>query len=487
MLRGAAAMPRRMRAVARGYAASCGRVSTAPADTVRSSGQVSAFLVAQIRSCAVVQRDVDQTLRHGATTVPIRTIDVEVQAGPDTGMRATGDALTIGTAEGSSLRLTDPSVSRFHAELRAGTSGVTVIDCGSTNGTFAGALRIERGIVPAGTTLRVGATTLRVGDATPAWIEVHGEEMLAGVVGCSPSMRRVMAQVAKAAQSEVSVLVTGESGTGKELVARALHDLGPRRDRPFVTVDCGSLPPTLVASELFGHERGAFTGADRAHVGAFEAADGGTIFLDEIGELGPAIQATLLGVLERRKLRRLGSRTELAIDVRVVSATHRDLRAEVNRGTFRLDLFYRLAVVTLGIPPLRERPDDIPLLVEHFLRDAGWEQPVAALISPQAMESLQRLHFDGNVRELRNLIEAAVAMNEAPALDGAPAVARGTTLGADLSLPYKDARAQLLDQFEAQYLEALLERAGGNISAAARIARMTRSHLSELLAKRRGP
>jgi DNA-binding NtrC family response regulator len=301
-----------------------------------------------------------------------------------------------------------------------------------------------------------------------------------------------MAQVAKAARSDVSALVTGESGTGKELVARALHDLGPRRAGPFVTVDCGSLPPTLIGSELFGHEKGAFTGAERAHVGAFEAAHGGTVFLDEIGELQPAVQATLLGVLERRRLRRLGGRAEIAIDVRVVSATHRDLRAEVNRGGFRLDLFYRLAVVTLAVPALRERADDIPLLVEHFLRDAGWDGPVAQLISPQAMDALARLHYAGNVRELRNLVEAAVAMGEAPPLAGAAAGVAATdapsdaAFSTDLAQPYKDARMHLLVQFEARYLEALLERAGGNVSAAARLGRLTRSHLNELLAKRRG-
>jgi DNA-binding NtrC family response regulator len=304
-----------------------------------------------------------------------------------------------------------------------------------------------------------------------------------------------MAQIAKAAQSDVSVLVHGESGTGKELVARALHDLGPRRARPFVTVDCGALPPTLLASELFGHERGAFTGADRAHVGAFEAATGGTVFLDEIGELQPAVQATLLGVLERRRVRRLGSRGELPIDIRVVAATHRDLRAEVNRGTFRLDLFYRLAVVTLAIPPLRERPDDIPLLVEHFLRDAGWDAAIDQLVSPAAMDALARQHFAGNVRELRNLVEAAVAMGEPPAVrapdgsDGggaAGAGGRAEQFATDLALPYKEARARLLDDFEARYLDALLARAGGNVSAAARTAQMTRSHLNELLAKRRG-
>jgi DNA-binding NtrC family response regulator len=434
-------------------------------------------------------RTVNETLRHGVTHLPVRGLVVEVEAGPDAGLRATGDDLTIGTAEGSALRLTDPAVSRFHAELRPAAGGIAVIDHGSTNGTFVGALRVERGVVPPGTQLRVGDTVVRIGDAAPVEVEIHGGDELGGVIGRSAAMRRLMAQVGRAAQSDVSVLVTGESGTGKELIARALHDLGPRRGKPFVTVDCGSLPPTLIASELFGHERGAFTGAERQHVGAFESAQGGTVFLDEIGELQPAVQATLLGVLERRRVRKLGSRTETPIDVRVVAATHRDLRAEVNRGGFRLDLFYRLAVVTLTIAPLRERPDDVAPLVEHFLRDAGWDQPVAALISPQAMDALARHHFAGNVRELRNLVEAAIAMGEPPALgapaSSTPAVPADTAFTTDLGMPYKDARAQLLAQFEARYLDALLARANGNVSQAARIAQITRSHLSEMLAKRK--
>jgi DNA-binding NtrC family response regulator len=199
------------------------------------------------------------------------------------------------------------------------------------------------------------------------------------------------------------------------------------------------------------------------------------------------VQATLLGVLERRRVRRVGSRTETPIDVRVVAATHRDLRAEVNRGGFRLDLFYRLAVVTVTIPALRDRADDIPLLVEHFLRDAGWDQPVSSLISPPALDALCKLHFAGNVRELRNLVEAAVAMGELAPAHGAPAVRAvdDASFATDVGLPYKEARALLLDQFEAKYLEALLARTDGNISAAARLAQMTRSHLSELIAKRR--
>jgi DNA-binding NtrC family response regulator len=432
----------------------------------------------------------NETLRHEVTTVPVRGVFAEVVDGIDRGATGRGDELTIGTAESSGLRLADPAVSRFHLELRPSERGITLLDHGSTNGTWIGAVRVERAVVPPGTVVRVGGSALQVGETPPLQVEVHGSDSLGELVGRTPAMRRLMARVDRAAQSDVSVLVTGESGTGKELVARALHQLGPRANGPLVTVDCGSLPATLVASELFGHEKGAFTGADRQHVGAFEAAAGGTVFLDEIGELQPAVQATLLGVLERRRLRRLGSRHELAVDVRVVAATHRDLRSEVNGGGFRLDLYYRLAVVNVAIPPLRERPEDIPLLIEHFLRDAGWTQPVSSLISPPVMEGLCRHHFSGNVRELRNLVEAAVAMGEPPPIEGARA-ARGGAAGdgesfaVDLHGPYKEARTQLLDEFEARYVAALMERTAGNVSAAARTARMTRSHLNDLITKQK--
>jgi len=276
------------------------------------------------------------------------------------------------------------------------------------------------------------------------------------------------------------VLVIGESGTGKELVARGLHDLGRRAAGPFVAVDCAALSPALVASELFGHERGAFTGADRQHVGAFERAHGGTLFLDEIGELSAALQASLLGALERRRFRRVGGTADIAIDVRVASATHRDLRAEVNSGAFRLDLYYRLAVVTLALPPLRERPEDLELLVSHFLREAGHAGPLDAVFPPATMRALATHRWPGNVRELRNLVEAALAMGEPPPLDAAPPP------GADpiervLALGYRDARQRLLHEFEARYLAALFERADRNVSRAAREAGMDRSHLLELL------
>jgi DNA-binding NtrC family response regulator len=421
--------------------------------------------------------------RPGQAALPVGTLKVEVVEGPDAGRshEAGSESLSVGTADGNDLVLGDRTVSRFHLELRRRDDGVLVRDCGSTNGTRVGALRVERAVVPPGTVVHVGATTLRVGEGPRGTVPLHDGDALLGLRGRSAAMRRLMEQLTRAARTDAAVHVVGESGTGKELIARALHELGPRAGRPFVTVDCGALAPTLVASELFGHEKGAFTGADRQRAGAFEAAHGGTIFLDEIGELSPPLQATLLGVLERRRFRRLGGQKDLAVDVRLVTATHRDLRAEVNAGTFRLDLYYRLAVVVLAVPALRERAEDVPLLVEHFLRELGHDGPIEELISTATMRSLAQHYWPGNVRELRNLVEATMAMGEAPSLEPATPIAGGDPFGPLLGRSYKEARTELLAAFEKRYLPALLERAGGNVSRAAREARMDRSYLIELL------
>jgi DNA-binding NtrC family response regulator len=297
-------------------------------------------------------------------------------------------------------------------------------------------------------------------------------------------MRALLARIDTAARSESPVLLQGESGTGKELIARALHERGPRAKKPFVTVDCGSLSPGLVTSELFGHERGAFTGADRRHVGAFERANGGTVFLDEIGELPLTLQANLLGVLERRRFRRVGSQEELNVDVRVVSATHRDLRAAVNGGQFRLDLFFRLAVVKLEVPPLRARLEDLELLIAHFMKEAGSEATVGQLFTPDVFATLRAHQWPGNVRELRNLVEATLAMGEAPPLETATPLPFTEASAAAIPGPektYKDARADVLHRFEKDYLGKLLTLTKGNVSAASRHAKMDRSHLIELL------
>ncbi|GAB4203179.1 MAG: hypothetical protein OHK0013_17080 [Sandaracinaceae bacterium] len=436
--------------------------------------------------------------------VPVPALRAEVVEGPDRGAVTQNDheVLRIGVAEGNDLRLSDPTVSRFHVTLTRTDDGILVEDKRSKNRTRVGDILVDRVIVPPGTILALGGTRVRVGAAPDVEIEMLSGDELAGLRARTPTMRRLFARLRRAAASDVSVLVRGESGTGKEGFARAIHDLGPRASRPFVTVDCASLSPTLVASELFGHEKGAFTGADRRYQGAFERADGGTLFLDEIGELPEELQPTLLGALERKRFRRLGGRDEISVDVRVVCATHRDLHADVNSGRFRLDLFYRVAVVTLEIPPLRERLDDIPLLIEHFVRQGGDRRPLDAIFAREVLEAFRRHDWPGNVRELRNVVEATLAMGEAPRLApteafGKATPAMGTTVVSPptgvrqstveqvLDLPYRDARNRVLGEFELAYVRHLLAKAGQNVSQAARLGEMDRSHLWELVKRHR--
>jgi DNA-binding NtrC family response regulator len=425
----------------------------------------------------------ERTVRHaGMTGMPVQSLEAVVIEGPDAGKQASArsEKLTIGTARDNDLALSDDTVSRYHLELAGSPEGIVVRDPGSTNGTWVGAIRVQSGIVPPKSILRLGKTTIRLGEGEPLTLALAREEALGGLRGQSAVMRRLMAQVQRAAPKDVSVLLVGESGTGKELIARALHDLGARSSKPFVTLDCGALAPTLIASELFGHEKGAFTGADHQHLGAFEQANGGTLFLDEIGELPPSLQTTMLGALERGRIKRLGGRAEIEIDVRVVSATNRDLRAQVNAGSFRLDLYYRIAVVCLAVPPLRDHAEDVPLLVAHFLRECGHDGAVEEVVDAATLDSWLHHPWPGNVRELRNLVEATVAMGEAPPLMEQPRDSDPL-----MSLPYKQARAKLLHDFEARYLKQMIERAGGNVSRAAREARMDRSHLIDLLERHR--
>jgi DNA-binding NtrC family response regulator len=309
-------------------------------------------------------------------------------------------------------------------------------------------------------------------------------------------MRRLMAELERVAPSNASVLLLGETGTGKEVIAHALHEASPRAGAPFEVVDCGALMPTLIASELFGHERGAFTGADQQHQGAFERADGGTIFLDEIGELPEQLQVRLLGVLERRSFRRVGGTKPISVDVRIVAATHRDLRRWVNRGQFRQDLYYRLAVARLEIPPLRERTEDIPLLVEHFLGEMGVEKPVEHVVPGAVLETLKSYHWPGNVRELRNFVESALAFGEtrppAWSMEDAESAAEGEE-ARFLSVPlrslmkraYREARDAVIYDFQEVYFRDLLQRTRGNVARAAEAARMNRPHMFQIL-KRHG-
>jgi DNA-binding NtrC family response regulator len=405
----------------------------------------------------------------------IRRLAIKVIEGPDRGLVQvrTGDSLSVGTSPDNDMVLTDQTVSRYHLELRAG-EGVRVRDLGSRNGTFVGNVRIFDGVLPVGARIRVGRTALALTDAvTERAADLPGSPELPELVGVSLSMQEVARAIKTLAPSGVSVLVQGETGTGKELVARAIHENSPRAKGPFVVVDAGALPPTLIASQLFGHERGAFTGAERRQQGAFELADGGTIFLDEIGELPLAVQPALLGVVERRSFRRLGGKEDIQVNVRLISATHRDLRAEANHGTFRADLYFRLAGARVVIPPLRERPEDIEPLVEHFVREITGTP--GSPFSEATMASLRAHRWSGNVRELRNVVESALALGNISLEGGTPAEA-GAVEGAVVVKPYRVARAEALVSFEREYLTHLIERTGGNASAA-----MDRPYLLSLL------
>ncbi|HUJ60699.1 MAG TPA: sigma 54-interacting transcriptional regulator [Kofleriaceae bacterium] len=422
-------------------------------------------------STHVVQRTGEQV---------VTTLRVEVVDGPDRGKHATStDTLSVGTAKDNDLVVGDFTVSRYHLEVAVRPAGVAVSDLGSTNGTYVGTVRIERALVPPGTLVKLGGTTIRFSDAEKRTVRLDDRAReLSGMIAGSPQMLKLFADIERVAATPTSVLVVGESGTGKERVAEALHARSPRAKEPFVTIDCGALASTLLSSELFGHERGAFTGADRAHVGAFERAEGGTVFLDEIGELPPADQVALLGVLERRRFRRVGGTQEVELGARVIAATNRDLRAEVNTGRFRQDLYHRLAVVVLRLPPLRERREDIALLAYHFARELGADGPLERTFGEDLLGRWQRHSWPGNVRELRNAVEAAIVIG-AQLTGELPAVSEdgeGAPIG-----PYKEARAAVVTDFERRYLTRLMTEAVGNVSRAARTARMDRSHLIDLL------
>jgi len=427
------------------------------------------------------------TLDGRAIGLRVQNLALEVIEGPDAGQRAeiTGHELTVGSDRSNTLVLSDPKVSRFHFRVAADDLGFLLRDRGSANGTFVAGLRCREVYLDDAVRIEVGDTTIvaRIGGGERE-IELSGEDRFGGAMGRSVVMRRLFAAARKAAQSNATVLLLGETGTGKDVLARAIHDASPRAAAPFVVFDCGAVAPSLIESELFGHVRGAFTGADADRPGVFEWASGGTLLLDEIGELGKELQPKLLRVLETQTVTRLGATTPIPVDVRIIAATNRDLGAEVEADQFRADLFYRLAVLVLELPPLRDRREDVPLLAASFAREFLGEADLARLRPhlDDAFGTLRHHRWPGNVRELRNVVERAAAMVE-PDAGGGDLPARLLALRSSLTrtwharLPLDAARAQ----FDREYLRDLMAAHQGSIPHAAAAAEVHPKSLERLL------
>jgi transcriptional regulator with GAF, ATPase, and Fis domain len=429
-----------------------------------------------------------QWLIRDAPSVRLRAhkIRIEVTGGHEAGRQAelAGPEVKVGSAPGCDLVLADPTVSRHHLTLRIENDRVRVMDPGSLNGSFVDGVAVRDAFARPDSHIAIGATTLRLA-MLPDVVEipVSARTHFGALVGRSPVMRRMFAILERAAAGDATILLEGETGTGKELAAEAIHEESARASGPFVVFDCSAVSPTLIESELFGHVRGSFTGATGDRAGAFEMADGGTLFLDEIGELSLDLQPKLLRALERLEVKRVGANQARRVDVRVVAATNRALSREVERGRFREDLFYRLAVIQVTMPPLREHAEDIPLLVEQFVRELGG---AGAALPPDVVGALCARTYNGNVRELKNAVARALSLRGpagAAASEAAPASGGATALPAqvDLSQPLRAARDRLVDDFEGAYLKAALERAGGNVTRAAELAGVNRKFIQRAM------
>jgi transcriptional regulator with AAA-type ATPase domain len=421
------------------------------------------YSVARLKAEAVsLERGTTELLR-GRGAEPRR---LSLVGGHGSGARAFHvgeEPVSVGSAGANAIELSDRAVSQYHCRIEPSSSGVSIRDLDSTNGTWVDGLRIRRHELRPGAVIRIGRTELRVVGRS------SGGKPSSELVVESSAMLSVMAEVDRFAGLPWPVLIRGETGVGKEHVARALHDRGRRPKGPFVPLNAGGLSRELIESELFGHERGAFTGAVQAHRGAFEQAHGGTLFLDEVAELPPGLQTRLLRVLETWHVRRVGSEAARRVDVRLVCATHKDLRVMVHEGRFRSDLYYRIHRLVVAVPPLRVRPDDIAVLTEHFLR-LMQPQVGERRLEAQALERLHGYPWPGNVRELRNVLELAAVDCDGAVIDLA-AVDRSLRRTSEPSMfrPTADSLREALEQY------------GGNMSATARALGIPRSTLRDRL------
>lgn len=433
------------------------------------------------------------------------------------------EEVCLGAMSDNDVVVKDDTASRYHCKIVQEDSGYVLVDLRSTNGSFVNKVRIREAFLTPGTTISVGQTHLRFNAKEEQVAIVPSQSDRCGdIIGRNAGMRQLYTIIEKIAPTATTIVIEGETGTGKEVVAQSIHKLSPRSKGPIIIFDCGAVPPNLIESELFGHEKGSFTGAVMTRQGLFEMADGGTLFLDELGELPIDLQPKLLRVLENREVRRVGSSKSTKVDVRIIAATNRNLEDEVKAGNFRQDLFYRLSVVRVRLPALRERPDDIPLLINHFLEAQAYNRAQdgskrAEGISPTALATLQGYAWPGNVRELINVIERAVSFCEGgiiepadlpdhlrdsptstmpympPQPESISAVGSGVSLASEPPKPpadlvsgevtFKDAKEKWVSAFERDYIVSLLKRHSGNISHAARESDIDRKYFRKLMKK----
>jgi DNA-binding NtrC family response regulator len=386
----------------------------------------------------------------------------------------------IGAGSSNDVVLEDPHASRFHCEIRKSEEGWIVRDLGSLNGTRVGDVAVKEGVLHSGATITVGETRIKflADDGRPEEVVTSPRQSFGDVVGRSTRMREVFAVLERITATDLTVLIGGETGSGKDVIARAVHAQSQRSKKPFVVFDCAAVAPNLIESELFGHVKGAFTGANENREGAFVRADGGTLFLDEIGELALDLQPKLLRALEQRTVRPVGGGKEIPVDVRIIAATHRNLEQHVKEGHFRQDLFFRLSVVTVQVPPLRHRIEDLPLIIEKLLVSASKQVGM----SPETMQILQKYDWPGNVRELRNVLESASAVCDADQIEPKHLIffkprRRDPTVD---KLPLA---GKTLESIERAAIAQTLEHCGGNKTRAARALGISPSTLYEKVKK----
>jgi DNA-binding NtrC family response regulator len=426
------------------------------------------------------------------------------------------DVITIGAMEENDISLDDDTVSRMHCRIYVDGDQYMIEDLGSTNGTFVNRVRVREAWLNPNHLITLGKTEIRFSPIDERVRIVPSERDRFGeIVGRDRRMREMYSILEKISPTDATVVIEGETGTGKDVVARSVHGASRRKDGPFMVFDCGAVPENLIESELFGHEKGSFTGAHASRQGVFELGNGGTVFLDELGELQLDLQPKLLRVLEQREIKRVGGTKPIKVDVRIVAATNRNLEEEVRAGRFREDLFYRLTVVRVKLPPLRDRREDVRMLARHFLehgsfnRDREGHRKVANF-APGVLDRLGEYDWPGNVRELHNVVERAVSFAEGdtveladlpehiawprsgsgsipPPHDVAPptdhAIALPDMRPSDIEGTFKDAKERWVASFERDYIASLLRKNNGNISHAAREAEIDRKYFRKLMKK----